>query len=69
MDSTVTERAAVIMTESLAPEKKSKVELEEMVKANSGKVFQVHTAASQMICVADRSGLCIHQRFLSSLTS
>jgi DNA ligase-4 len=44
------------MTESVTPQRKCKGELEQMVKANGGKIFQTHTAASPMICVADKSG-------------
>lgn len=43
------------MTESTAPEKKSKGELEQLVKSNGGKFYQTHTAASDTICIADRS--------------
>ncbi|KAI9816809.1 MAG: DNA ligase (ATP) [Pycnora praestabilis] len=43
-----------IMTESLKPEKRSKPEVEQFVKANGGKVFQTHTAAANVVCVADR---------------
>ncbi|KAI9774767.1 MAG: DNA ligase (ATP) [Geoglossum umbratile] len=43
-----------IMTESLKPEKMSKAQLEQMVKANGGKIFQTHTAAPEVICIADK---------------
>lgn len=43
------------MTESTAPEKKTKTELEQLIKANGGKFFQTDTAAPDTICVADRS--------------
>lgn len=43
------------MTESLKPQKKSKGELEQLVKANGGKIFQTHNASNGTICVADRS--------------
>lgn len=43
------------MTESTAPEKKTKAELEQLIKANGGKFFQTDTAAPDTICVADRS--------------
>lgn len=43
------------MTESSAPQKKSKAELEQLVKANGGKVYQTNNAAPHTICVADRS--------------
>ncbi|KAI9793876.1 MAG: DNA ligase (ATP) [Peltula sp. TS41687] len=42
------------MTDSSKPEKKSKAELEETIKANGGSIFQTHTAAEKMICIADR---------------
>ena len=47
----------VVMTESLAPEKKSKLDLEKLVKANGGKIYQTNTAAPDTICIADRSQL------------
>lgn len=47
--------AIVIMTESCAPQKKSKGELEQLVKSNGGKFYQTHTAAPNTICIADRS--------------
>lgn len=43
-----------IITESLAPEKKSKSEVEEMVKANGGTIVQSQNAKPDVICVADR---------------
>lgn len=43
------------MTESTAPEKKSKAELEQLVKANGGKIYQTHNAAPHTICIAERS--------------
>lgn len=53
-----------IMTESNVPEKKSKSELERLVKANGGKIYQINTAAPDTICVAARSTF-----FLSSETA
>ena len=50
------------MTESLIPEKKSKAELEQMVKANGGKFFQTHDAATNTICVADKRKLAINRK-------
>lgn len=47
--------AIVIMTESGAPQKKSRGELEQLVKSNGGKFYQTHTAAPNTICIADRS--------------
>ncbi|KAL4741955.1 DNA ligase 4 [Aspergillus similis] len=44
-----------ILTDSNAPVKKSKAELENLVKANGGKIFQTNNAAPDTICVADRS--------------
>ena len=43
-----------IMTESTKPEKKSKLELEEMVKANGGQIVQTHDAVANTICIAER---------------
>ncbi|KAL9583635.1 MAG: hypothetical protein Q9203_004999 [Teloschistes exilis] len=43
-----------IMSESLKPEKKSKEELEQIVKANGGKIFQQRNAAMNTICIGDR---------------
>lgn len=41
------------MSESLKP-KKSKLELEQMVKSNGGKIFQSEHAAPNTVCIADR---------------
>lgn len=43
-----------IMTDTQKPEKKTKAELEQMVKAHGGKIFQTHDAATNIICIADR---------------
>ncbi|KAB8068426.1 ATP dependent DNA ligase domain-containing protein [Aspergillus leporis] len=43
-----------IATDSNAPSKMSKAELEQLVKANGGKFFQTNTAAPHTICIADR---------------
>jgi len=43
-----------IITESFNPEKKTKAELEDMVKANGGNVVQSQNAKPDVICVADR---------------
>ncbi|KAJ5713296.1 Nucleic acid-binding OB-fold [Penicillium malachiteum] len=43
-----------IMTDARVPEKKSKGELEQLVKANGGKIFQTNNAASDTICIAER---------------
>jgi len=45
----------VIVSEAVKPEKRSKAELEQLVKANGGRIVQQETAAEQVICVADRS--------------
>ncbi|PWY84944.1 putative DNA ligase [Aspergillus heteromorphus CBS 117.55] len=42
-----------IMTDSLKP-KKSKADLEQIVKANGGKFYQTHRAVPDTICIADR---------------
>lgn len=43
-----------ILSESLAPEKRSKPQLEVLVKVNGGKIFQRHDAVPDTICIADR---------------
>ncbi|MCJ1388191.1 DNA ligase (ATP) [Xylographa bjoerkii] len=43
-----------IMTDSLIPEKKTKAELERLVKANGGKIFQTHNASPGTICIANK---------------
>ncbi|KAL8990814.1 MAG: hypothetical protein Q9177_000620 [Variospora cf. flavescens] len=43
-----------IMSDSSKPEKKTKEELEQMVKANGGKIFQQRNALENTICVGDR---------------
>lgn len=48
-------RALVIMTDSSVPTKRSKAELEQLVKANGGKIYQTNTAVPDTICVAERS--------------
>lgn len=45
------------MTESSVPEKKTKIQLEQLVKANGGKIYQTKTAAVDTLCVAERSEL------------
>jgi hypothetical protein len=45
------------MTESRAPEKKTKPELEQLVKANGGKIYQTNKAAADTLCIAERSEL------------
>jgi len=44
-----------IMTESLGPTKKSKVELEAYVKTHGGAYFQSATARENVICIGDRN--------------
>ncbi|KAL4748398.1 DNA ligase 4 [Aspergillus terricola var. indicus] len=43
-----------ILTDSNTPVKKSKAELENLVKANGGRIFQTNNAAPNTICIADR---------------
>lgn len=45
------------MTESTIPEKKTKPQLEQLVKANGGKIYQTRTAAVDTLCIAERSEL------------
>lgn len=47
-------RLSDIITESTQAPKKSKSQLEEIVIANGGKIFQTHIAAENMICIGDR---------------
>lgn len=42
------------MTDTSAPKKKSKAELEQLVKSNGGKIYQTDTAAPRTVCIADR---------------
>ncbi|KAL4919726.1 hypothetical protein BDW62DRAFT_32808 [Aspergillus aurantiobrunneus] len=44
-----------ILTDSNTPVKKSKAELESLVKANGGRFYQTNNAASDTICIADRT--------------
>jgi DNA ligase-4 len=39
----------------MKPRKKSKAELEQLIKANGGKIFQTHEAVPDTIIIADRS--------------
>ncbi|KIW03508.1 uncharacterized protein PV09_05274 [Verruconis gallopava] len=43
-----------IISESLKPVKKSKAELEQLVKAHGGNVVQSQSAAEKVICIADK---------------
>ncbi|OOF97481.1 hypothetical protein ASPCADRAFT_206313 [Aspergillus carbonarius ITEM 5010] len=43
-----------IMTDSGAPAKKSKADLEQLVKSNGGRLYQTDNAAPNTICIADR---------------
>ncbi|KAL9030387.1 MAG: hypothetical protein Q9196_001495 [Gyalolechia fulgens] len=43
-----------IMSESLKPNKKSKAEIEQIVKANGGRILQQQNASANTICVGDR---------------
>ena len=44
-----------VMTDSAIPPKKSKAELERIVKSNGGNIFQKHDAVPDIICVGERS--------------
>lgn len=46
------------MTDASYPEKKSKGELEQLVKANGGRIYQTNTAVPDTICIAERSIYC-----------
>ncbi|KAK2865386.1 hypothetical protein FQN49_003633, partial [Arthroderma sp. PD_2] len=43
-----------VMSESLKPVKKSKADLEQLIKANGGKIYQTNTASENTLCIADR---------------
>ncbi|KAF3483486.1 DNA ligase 4 [Arthroderma uncinatum] len=43
-----------VMSESLQPVKKSKADLEQLIKVNGGKIYQTNTASENTICIADR---------------
>ncbi len=45
------------MSESLKP-RKTKAELEQIVKSNGGKILQSEHAAPNTVCVADRGDVC-----------
>jgi len=54
------------MTESTVPEKKTKAELEQLIKANGGKIYQTNTAAQDTICIADRRECFFYRSFVVS---
>jgi DNA ligase-4 len=43
-----------VLSEMLKPVKKSKAELEQLLKANGGSIFQSATAAEGIVCIADK---------------
>ena len=43
-----------IMTESLKPSRRSKLELEELIKSNGGNIFRKQEAAPNIICIGDK---------------
>lgn len=43
-----------IMSEAISPEKKTKAELEQLVRANGGQIFQSPSATPDVICIADK---------------
>lgn len=48
-------KSADVVTESLKPTKKSKAELEQLIKANGGKIYQTHNATPGTVCIAGKS--------------
>lgn len=42
------------MTDTNGSKKKTKAELEQLVKSNGGKIYQTNTAAPRTVCIADR---------------
>lgn len=53
------------MTDSSIPEKKTKGELEQLVKANGGKIYQTNTAVPDTICIAERSTSSLPMRTMN----
>jgi DNA ligase 4 len=47
------------MSDTNAPEKNSKAQLEQLIKANGGKIYQTNTAVPDTVCIADRSKFLI----------
>lgn len=43
------------MTDAANPPKKSKAELEQIIKANGGNILQTHDGVPDIICVGERS--------------
>jgi DNA ligase 4 len=43
-----------VLTESSKPTKKTKLELEAMIKANGGKIVQTHETVEHTVCIAER---------------
>lgn len=54
-----------VATESVSP-KQSKADLEQLIKANGGKIFQTNTAAENIVCIADRSKCLLPMRWPSN---
>ncbi|KAI9667204.1 MAG: DNA ligase (ATP) [Bathelium mastoideum] len=48
-----------VMTESLHPRRKSKAELEQLVKANGGRIVQTQTGTKDVVCIADRKTVSV----------
>lgn len=44
-----------VMTDAANPPKKSKAELEQMIKSNGGSIVQTHDNVPDIICVGERS--------------
>ncbi|KAF2838289.1 ATP-dependent DNA ligase [Patellaria atrata CBS 101060] len=46
-----------VITDATQPEKKTKAELEQIVKANGGRLIQTHNTSEHVICIADRRNI------------
>ena len=44
-----------VLSDGLKPQKKTKAELEEMIRANGGQIYQTHTKAADTICIAEKN--------------
>jgi hypothetical protein len=46
---------ADVMTDFTSPQKKTKAELEQLIKSNGGHIFQKHDAVPNITCIGGRS--------------
>lgn len=58
-----------VLSEMLKPVKRSKAELEQLIKSNGGAIFQSSTAADHIICVADKKVIKVASLVKAAKTS